>query len=207
MSLIQHAILSGAVVLCFLGVFFYLSRILGWLVSSTLSIYTWHKYKVELRIGKRIWRMCCRNGLYACALESVSLSLLGGHVLFKNVHYIGENMTLRVVHGKLSLALWRQRLKAPCLPLAATYEGPPALPSEGRSCARHAEAQRTRECVQGRVWRRWRPCWPLTCTAWRCTFTTTRRRTTGWRRCTRMVSLCHRSVMMRVVCMGASVRA
>lgn len=67
---------------------FYFGRTLGWVVSVILRTYFWRKYRAWLDIG------------------SIQFSPLGGRLLFRDLTYVGENETIKIVMGHVTWRYW-----------------------------------------------------------------------------------------------------
>lgn len=84
----SHLLLTLLLLVVSVLLIFYFPRGVGKLLSVIITAYTWSKYRIELKA------------------ESLSLSIVGGYVLFKKFSCVSENFTIRAVHGKISLRYW-----------------------------------------------------------------------------------------------------
>lgn len=67
--------------------FFYFNRIVGVFVSWVLRLLLWKSNNAYFEIG------------------GISLSLLGGEIIFNDVRYISRNQSLRIVRGECSASV------------------------------------------------------------------------------------------------------
>ncbi|KAI9592098.1 hypothetical protein BDF19DRAFT_498830 [Syncephalis fuscata] len=83
---------------------FFFNRLVAFLLSYFLRLYIWRKHRAYISI------------------ESIQFGILAGRILFKNIHYVGENMSLSILQGHVTFRYW---LKAVRGHTATTNMDPP----------------------------------------------------------------------------------
>ncbi|KAI8057143.1 hypothetical protein BDF22DRAFT_227395 [Syncephalis plumigaleata] len=72
---------------------FFFNRLVAFLLSYFLRLYTWRKHKAYVRI------------------ESIQFGILAGRILFKNFQYVGENMSLSILQGHITFRYWLRTVR------------------------------------------------------------------------------------------------
>jgi hypothetical protein len=113
-GLAAHAAVSFFLIAFFILIIFYSSRCLAFFVTWIARPILWFRHKAEFSIGASPsfsvhWSLPCLSLL---TLGSISFSILGGHILIKDVHYSTPDFSVKVLHGKLVLRYWIKNVRS-----------------------------------------------------------------------------------------------
>lgn len=95
-------LVDGILALFFL---FYFNRLFATLLSYAIRAYTWHKFGAYIDIS------------------SLQISLLGGRIFFKSVHYHAHNITVYVYDGHITWRYWLRMVQEADVFLSAAPHG------------------------------------------------------------------------------------
>jgi hypothetical protein len=95
--------------------FFFWSRVVGSVVAFAIRQYLWRSQKIWIEFGQPLpsllsSRLSCTS-VGDGTTDALQISPLAGHVLIKNFRYHSANMSVRVLHGRISWRYWLWRVR------------------------------------------------------------------------------------------------